>query len=125
MYGWKRHEGFELNLYRFYISLLNKSLKCVVLFKKKIPFLPVLEVEDRWIKSGSLKFQIAGQYIGLITVTRHSGTPLGQCDVPTLCLFGGGERRVTLMNSLLKYFLYNIDLIFLRLATSISVTPWD
>lgn len=64
----------------------------------------------------------AGQYVGVIIITRHSSTPLG---VPKLCLFGGGERGVTLMNSLFTYFLYNIDLVFLSFTTSISVTLWD
>ena len=61
-------------------------------------FLPVLEVEDRRTKSGSLKIPgswvSACQYVGVIIVTRHSSTPLRQCEVPKLCLFVGGERRV-------------------------------
>lgn len=43
--------GVESSLYRSYISLLTRSLKCLcgVFFLDN--FLPVLEVEDRCIKS--------------------------------------------------------------------------
>lgn len=37
-------------------------------------------------------------------ITKQSSTPLRPCQLPKLCLFGGGERGMTLMNSLLRMF---------------------
>lgn len=48
----RRDIGVELSLYRSYISLLTRSLKCIRGFFFFFDnFLPVFEVEDRCIKS--------------------------------------------------------------------------
>lgn len=93
--------GVEWNLYRSSISLLTKSLKRVWCFCTI--FLSVLEVQDRGVKPGSLKIPgsrvSAGPYVVVIIMARHS-----RCEVPKPCLFGAGERGVTVMNHLLSIF---------------------
>lgn len=67
--------GGQLNLYRSYIFLLTKSLKCCVCVCMSGGvdnfFLPVLEVGDRWIKSGYLKIPgswiSAGIYVDIVS----------------------------------------------------------